>query len=275
VCNFVTRHPSVLAAQAAYLQLASGGRAIVGVAKGDSAVGMIGRKPQKHDEFVADARLLRDYLNLGTASTGGYQTQLGWLAGTGYRPVPIEMACAGPRSLRAAAALADRIQLTVGAPPERIRWAVDVIEEGLAAAGRRRSDVKIGALVPLIVDTDRAAAAEKLRTGVAVIAHMASLPGMDLSTQPERLRRVTARLRDAYSYDHHHMEQVNPMRDLVDAEFAAWYGIGGPPGYVAERMAQMVELGIDYFFLGSIPRADRETLAAKVMPQIRKLSPGR
>jgi alkanesulfonate monooxygenase SsuD/methylene tetrahydromethanopterin reductase-like flavin-dependent oxidoreductase (luciferase family) len=152
---------------------------------------------------------------------------------------------------------------------------MDVIEEGLAAAGRKRSDVKIGALVPLIVDDDRAAAAEKLRTGVAVIAHMASLPGIDLSTQPERLRRVTSKLRDAYSYDHHHMEQVNPMRDLVDAEFAAWYGIGGPPSYVAERMAELVGLGLDYFFLGTIALPERERLAAKVMPEIRKLSAGR
>ena len=89
--------------------------------------------------------------------------------------------------------------------------------------------------------------------------------------QPERLRRVTTRLREAYSYRHHNMEQANPMRDLVDAEFAAWYGIGGPPDYIVERMGELVELGIDFFFLGSLPLAEREILAAKVMPQVRRI----
>ena len=275
VVTTVTRHPSVLANLIAPLQLLSNGRAILGLGKGDSAVAMIGKRPQKHDEFVANTKLLRVYLHGKSTRLGEYDSELKWLKGSDYTPVPIEIACSGPRTLGAAAALADRIQLSVGTPTERIRWALEVIDEGLAAAGRRRSDIKIGALVPLCVDPSRSAAAERLRTGVAVIAHMASLPGIDLSTQPERLRRVTTRLREAYDYQHHNMEQANPMRNLVDAEFADWYGIGGPPAYIVERLGQLVELGIDYFFLGSIPLAEREVLAAKIMPEIRRIEPRR
>ena len=273
VVNMVARHPAALANLAAPLQLASGGRAILGIGKGDSAVGMIGRGPQKHDEFVANTRLLRTFLAGESVRLGHYESSLAWLKGLPYTPVPIEIACAGPRTIAAAAALADRIQLTVGAAPERIRWALDIIDRALAGAGRSRSEVKIGALVPLVVDADRKAAAERLRTGAAVIAHMAALPGIDLSTQPEKLRRVTERLREAYSYRHHNMEQANPMRDLVDAEFADWYGIGGPADYVTERLGELAGLGLDFFFLGTIPAAEREVLADKVMPVIRAIEP--
>lgn len=273
IVTTVTRHPATLANLAAPLQLVSGGRAILGIGKGDSAVGMIGRGPQKHDEFVENTRLLRTFLAGDSVRLGQYESSLAWLKGLPYTPVPIEVACAGPRTIAAAAALADRIQLTVGAAPERIRWALDIIERALAEAGRSRRDVKIGALVPLVVDPDRNVAAERLRTGAAVIAHMSALPGIDLSQQPERLRRVTERLREAYSYRHHNMEQVNPMRDLVDAEFADWYGIGGPASYVVERMGALVELGLDFIFLGTIPAAEREVLAGDVMPVIRALEP--
>jgi 5,10-methylenetetrahydromethanopterin reductase len=271
IVTMVTRYPSVLANLAAPLQLASNGRAILGIGKGDSVVAMVGKRPQKHDEFVSNATLLRAFLHRETVRLGSYDSSLAWLAGQDYAPVPIEIAGAGARTLAAAATLADRIQLTVGAPPERIRWALDIIGAALADSGRDRREVHIGALVPLCVDASRTVAAERLRTGTAVIAHMASLPGMDLSTQPDKLRQVTTRLRHAYDYEHHNMEQANPMRDLVDAEFADWYGIGGPPAYITERLGELVELGIDYFVLGTVPRAEREILAAEVMPRIRKL----
>jgi 5,10-methylenetetrahydromethanopterin reductase len=188
--------------------------------------------------------------------------------------VPLEIMCSGPKSLHAAAALADRITLSVGAAPERIRWALERIDEGLRDAGRSRADVKVGAFLPLCLDDSRSNAAERLRTAVALTAHMASLPGMDLDGQPERLRRVTRQLRDAYDYRNHNLQPDNPHGRSVDPEFASWYGIGGPPAYVVERMGQLVEAGLSYIFLGKTPLGEREALADKVMPVVRKLRPG-
>jgi len=31
------------------------------------------------------------------------------------------------------------------------------------------------------------------------------------------------------------MEEANPMRHLVDVDFADWCGIGGRPAYISER----------------------------------------
>ena len=41
----------------------------------------------------------------------------------------------------------------------------------------------------------------------------------------------------------------------------------------AERMGELAELGLDFFFLGTIPAAEREVLASEVMPVIRALEP--
>src|SRR5579872_3697712 len=58
VTNTVTKHPSVVASAMAAVQILSAGRAICGVGKGDSSLGVIGRGPQRHDEFVENTSML-------------------------------------------------------------------------------------------------------------------------------------------------------------------------------------------------------------------------
>jgi hypothetical protein len=99
---------------------------------------------------------------------------------------------------------------------------------------------------------------------------MSSFSGIDLSRQPEIMRRTTEKLRHGYDYRFHRAdvpaENANTM--LVDEEFADWFGIGGPPGYVVERLAELAQLGVSYFgtaFIG----AERERFARDVMPAVR------
>lgn len=56
--NFVTRNPGVIASGILPIQILSGGRAICGVASGDSAVAVVGRRPQRVKEFALDLGLL-------------------------------------------------------------------------------------------------------------------------------------------------------------------------------------------------------------------------
>jgi 5,10-methylenetetrahydromethanopterin reductase len=268
--NFVTRHPSVIANGIAGVQLASGGRAICGIATGDSALGVIGRRPQKLAEFVEDATALRRYLHGQTVRLGGWDSSLRWLGEVeAYTPVPIEVMCSGPRALAAAASVADRITLTVGAAPERIAWALDVLDEALAAAGRGRGDVEVGAFVALALDDDRGRAVERLRVRVKGQAHMASHRGVDLDAQPERLRGVTRRLREEYDYRHHDVRPDNPLGQLIEPEFADWFGVGGSPAYAVERLGRLAEAGLGYVFVAGLLPEERERLAADVMPQLK------
>jgi 5,10-methylenetetrahydromethanopterin reductase len=266
--NFVLRHPAVVANAIAGVQLASSGRAICGVATGDSALGVVGRRPQRIAEFGADAAMLRAYLRGETAQAGEWASRIDWLDTVDYVPVPIEVMCSGPRAIGVAAAVADRVTLTVGAAPERIAWALETLDAGLATAGRTRADVEVGAYVGVVVDDDRERAVERLRVRVKGIAHMASFPGVDLDVQPERLRAVTSRLRTAYDYRHHNVRADNPLGALVEPEFADWFGIGGPSARVVQRLGELERAGLSYVFVAGLLGDELERFASEVIPQL-------
>src|SRR6266478_9694 len=98
---------------------------------------MIGRGPQRHAEFVEQTQMLRTYLRGETVRLGEAESRLEWLdAFPAFTPVPLEVMASGPRSLQFAGRTADRILLGVGAAPERVGWAIDQVDAGLAESGR-------------------------------------------------------------------------------------------------------------------------------------------
>ena len=270
--NFVTRDPGVIASAIAPVQVLSGGRAVCGIARGDSAVAMAGRAPQRQAELVRDLERLRTYLARGTVKLPERESRLEWLGELEYERVPIELVCSGPRTIALAARVADRVGLSVGGHPERIRWAIRIIEQALAEAGRSREELTVVAFVPLAVGDDRASARAALKSRVSGWAHMSSFRGIDLEQQPPILRRVTRALRDSYDYGHHRSATggENPNDRAIDEEFADWFGIGGPPSYLLDRLGALVELGVDGFGIVLGP-GERERFARDVMPPLRKV----
>jgi 5,10-methylenetetrahydromethanopterin reductase len=270
--NFVTRNPGVVAAGILPVQIVSDGRAICGVAAGDSAVAAAGKKPQRIADMERDIGYLKTYLAGAEVDLDGRTSRLEWSDVLTWQPIPIQMACSGPRSIALAARVADRICLGVGSNVDRLAWAMSIIEEQLEAAGRDRNSVRIGIFAPLAITDDRAGGRATIRTRVAAWAHMQSGKGVDLSQQPEILRKVTAQLRDGYDYRFHRPDAPaeNPNSAICDEEFGDWMGVGGPATYVLDRLGAMVESGID-FFMTALPMAEREQFAAHVMPALRQL----
>jgi len=268
--NFLTRDPGVVASSLLPLQVISGGRAICGIASGDSAASAAGRRPQRIDAMARDLAALRAYLHGGEAVVGDHATRIEWATGLSIPPPPIQMACSGPRAIALAARLADRIYLGIGTNPERMAWALRIIDDAAAEAGRDRSEVRVGAFAPLAITRDRPSGRASIRTRVAAWAHMCSGRGTDLSQQPEILRRVTSVLRDGYDYNFHHpgAPAENPNTAVCDEEFGDWMGIGGPPSYVVDRLGELVSMGVD-FFVTALPLAEKDLFAAEVMPQVR------
>jgi alkanesulfonate monooxygenase SsuD/methylene tetrahydromethanopterin reductase-like flavin-dependent oxidoreductase (luciferase family) len=271
--NFVTRDPGVVASAIAPLQILSAGRAVCGIARGDSAVALAGRKPQRHDDMARDLDLIRSYLHRETVNFGDRESRLEWIGSLAYTPVPIEMVCSGPRAIALAATKADRIGLSVGGNPERVRWALAIIDAALDAAGRTRDDVRIGAYLPIAVTDTRAEGRTQIRYRVPGWAHMSSFHGNDLSSQPEIMRNVTARLREGYDYRYHRADVPldNPNTRQIDEEFGDWFGIGGPPTYVAERLHELVELGVTAF-VSALGGEEHSRFAADVIPVVRRLA---
>ena len=279
--NFVTRDPGVIASAIAPIQILSGGRAICGIARGDSAVALAGLKPQRNADLARDLDLVRRYLGRETVFFGDRESRLEWLGPAErelglqrYEPTPIELVCSGPRSIALAATCADRIGLSIGANPERMRWALAIIDAALDVAGRSRADVRIGAYVPVAVTDTRDAGRAEIKYRVAGWAHMSSFAGNDLAAQPEIMRRVTARLREGYDYRFHRADVPldNPNTRQIDEAFGDWFGIGGPPAYVAERLHELVELGARTFVTSLVGR-EHERFATEVIPQLRTRRP--
>ena len=131
--NFVTRDPGVIASAIAPIQLLSGGRAMCGIARGDSAVAMAGQRPQRQEPLDRDLAMLRAYLDRGEVAFPERTSRLEWIGDLAYEPVPIEMVCSGPNAIALAARRADRIGLSVGANSERIAWALRIIEKSSTA----------------------------------------------------------------------------------------------------------------------------------------------
>jgi alkanesulfonate monooxygenase SsuD/methylene tetrahydromethanopterin reductase-like flavin-dependent oxidoreductase (luciferase family) len=270
--NFVTRNPGVIASAIAPIQILSRGRAVCGIARGDSAVAMAGERPQRQEGFERDLSMLRAYLNRDDVVFPDRRSRLEWIGELPYERVPIHVVCSGPKSIALAGRLADEIGLSVGCNPERIGWALRILDEALDRAARGRDAVRVGAFVPIAITGDRPSGRAALRGRVAGWAHMSSFAGNDLTQQPEVMRRVTSVLRDTYDYRYHRpgAPPENPNNAAVDEEFADWFGIGGPPSYLVERLGALVGLGIDGFTT-ALGRDERELFAAQVMPQLRTL----
>jgi 5,10-methylenetetrahydromethanopterin reductase len=269
--NFVTRHPGVVAAGIVPIQILSGGRAICGVASGDSAVAAAGKRPQRTADMERDLEYLRTFLGNGEVVYGnGKASRLEWADDLSWQHLPIQMACSGPKSIAVASRLADRICLGIGTNPQRVAWALQIIEEGLHASDRDRDAIRVGVFAPIAITPDRVSGRAQIRTRVSAWAHMQS--GGDLSQQPEILRQVTSVLRDSYDYSFHRpgAPAENPNSAVCDEEFGDWMGIGGPVSYTIDRMGELVEMGVD-FFMTALPMPEREPFAALVMPALRKL----
>jgi 5,10-methylenetetrahydromethanopterin reductase len=269
--NFVTRNPGVVAAGIVPIQILSAGRAICGVASGDSAVAAAGKKRQGVADMDRDLGYLRTFLDRReVVFDDGRTSRLEWADDLTWDRLPIQMACSGPRSIALAARMADRICLGIGTNLDRVAWALKIVADGLEASGRHRDEIRVGVFAPIAITPDRKSGRAQIRTRVSAWAHMQS--GGDLSQQPEILRRVTSVLRDGYDYSFHRpgAPAENPNSAVCDEDFGDWMGIGGPVSYVIDHMGELVELGVD-FFMTALPMAEREPFAAEVMPALRKL----
>ncbi|MDX6649133.1 MAG: 5,10-methylenetetrahydromethanopterin reductase [Solirubrobacteraceae bacterium] len=235
VTNPVTRHPAVTASAAATLQVETGGRAVLGLGRGDSALEQIGRRPVSPAELEEATLAIQGYLSGAEVPLeGGGGSRIAWLPDPGVPKVPVAIAATGRRVIELAARHGDRIDFSVGAEPDRVRWAVDVAR---AAAGGR--ELSLGAFVNAAVNADRARARDLVRGNVAIFA------GFGAGGHPP---------------------------DLDDA-FVDRFAIAGPADEVTSRLRELAALGLDRVIvvpgsLGADPAlmaATEESLARDVI----------
>lgn len=248
VTNPVTRHPSVMASGFGTLQVLSGGRVVCGIGRGDSAVRHVGQQPAPvpvFREFVSD---LRGYL-AGQERYGSTLDVAAEAARRGHRQVPIEIASSGPRTRRVAIEHADRIAIGTGSDPEHVRRLVDEVTAELAAAGRDRGEVLIGAYFPAGLHSDLATArriASYITAKIANFSVMAGQGGEARKALPEWVRSVASGIGETYSY------AGDPGSNLaggVSTDLVDWMAVLGDADRVTAHLAALQDAGLDYVTL--------------------------
>src|SRR5688500_982321 len=94
--NPATRHPAVIASAIATIQVESHGRAFLGIARGDSAVAYIGRKPLALEQFETKLTQVQTYLSGETVDCDGFASQIQWIAQADQPKVRMSVAATGP-----------------------------------------------------------------------------------------------------------------------------------------------------------------------------------
>jgi 5,10-methylenetetrahydromethanopterin reductase len=167
--------------------------------------------------------------------------------------IPIYFAAMGPLTLRLAGRLADGVLLNVGASTEYVRWAVQQVRAGVAAAGRRPEDVTIAAWHSVYVGDGDASGLRRAREWLATVLSIPRqgellLEGANLDTSI--LEDIRARV-GAYP----HRGDPAAAAEFVPPAVAERLTIIGTVPTVRQRLQEYRSAGVDLPILG--PRALR------------------
>ena len=249
VTNPVTRHPAVTASAIATVQAESGGRAILGIGRGDSAVAKIGERAPSSKEFARYISQVQGFLSGEDVTLdNGVVSRNEWIARGGLPKVPVDVAATGPRVIEVGATLAESVTFAVGADPERLAWAAGHARQARIRAGLDPSALKLGAFLNVVVDRDFARARAMSRGTVGTIAHFSGMsPGATAGMRPED-RAVAQKIGEAYDMSHHARGDAGHAKYLDDA-FVDRFAIAGPPTHCLSRFEELLELGLDHLII--------------------------
>jgi 5,10-methylenetetrahydromethanopterin reductase len=296
VTNPLTRHPAVTAAAAATLQAISGGRAVLGIGRGDSALAYLGYAPvglAAFDRVLHDLQTLLcggevpfggsvagvdapslDSLSLGDRPGG---TRLQWLP-EGMAKVPLDVAATGPKVIAMAAPIAERLTVSVGAMPERVSWALDLARAARAGHGLADDGIAYGAHIVVICHPDREVVRQSAETFVTPLARFQVIQRDAAGPKSAEDDRNFEAIRKGYDMTKHAQRDTDHGKVVggaIDEGFIDRFAVTGTPDQCTERLLELVELGVERFICvgpGIHPEAaapGRTLFASEVIPQVR------
>lgn len=295
VTNPFTRHLAVTAASAAAVQAVSGGRAVLGLGRGDSALAYLGRGPVRLAAFERSLndlqRLLRgeeitfgepgatgdppslDTMSLGARPEG---VALRWLP-EGLPKVPLDVAATGPKVIQMSAPVAERVTFSVGAIPERIDWALELARTARARHGVTDTSISYGAQVVVVCHTDAEAALEVATNFAAPLARFQVIQGKAAGPQDAVDAENFAAIRKGYDMTKHGSisERKRLIGESLTPDFVRRFAVVGPPDHCLERLLDLARRGLERFFIvgpGFYPESwgdARNLFAREVMPALR------
>ncbi len=285
VTNPVSRNPAVLASLHAALHELSGGRMILGLGRGDSALRRLGERPATLGEFKARAALIHRLANGEEVAytparpsdedwhiqgTDDVSLQIKWAGGA---RIPLYIAGYGPKILRWVGQCCDGAFLQI-ADLDTVEWLIGFIRAGAEDAGRDLSEIDIVVCTPSWISDDLHDACNRVRGFPAYVANHVTdmLRFHDRGAIPASLLQCVE-AKAQYDYREHTQSGADHASYVSDA-LAESYTIVGTAARCAEKIRALGALGVTQiclYYLGysdADVRTTTEAYARDVMPHI-------
>jgi 5,10-methylenetetrahydromethanopterin reductase len=297
VTNPLTRHRAVTAASIATLQEISGGRAVLGIGRGDSALAYLGHAPVRVAAFEKALVELQTLLSGGRASFGAVSADaeappleslslgdrptdfgLSWLP-EDLPKVPLDVAATGPKVIEMAAVLAEQVTFSVGAVPERVDWAIGVAEAARAKKGVT-TPISYGAQIVVLCHRDREAALEMAVSGASSLGRFQVIQGAPAGPMSAEDAANFERIRTGYDMNKHSkLTAAKIIGESLDRGFVDRFTIAGTPDHCIARIGELIRCGLDRLVVvgpGFYPDgvgAKQSLFATEVMPALKGMVP--
>lgn len=266
VTNPITRNLAVTAAAAASVQAVSGGRAVLGLGRGDSALAWLGNAPVGLAAFERAIRTLQALLageavdfamlesdaeaaSAETLSLGDRPgaARLKWLP-EGLPKVPLDVAATGPKVIAMAAPLCERLTYSLGAMPERIAWALDIARAARVSAGLPPEGPSHGAQVVVVCNPNEEAALALATSFVQPLARFQVIQGTGAG--PFAPGDVEALMAIRREYDmNRHADVTGGNRltggTVLPPDFVRRFAVVGNPAHCLARLRELLACGLD------------------------------
>lgn len=259
VTNPQTRHPGIVAVNAATLEELAPGRTILGIGAGDRPLRELGLRPARllelHESIVAVRRLLAgEHL---TCDGAGFRMDDAHLRfGSSYR-IPVFISASGPKTLELAGEIADGVIFLGGLFRDGVEYGLEHIERGARKAGRTRPHVSVfgyGA-----IDDDDPAGALKTASSIAAwfpqtAPFYCDMAGLDPA--------ITAEVKAQYAGGE--FQEALAAASIMPESFVRKMAFAGNSDQALGHLQTLADLGVDsvtLFPLGSKRSETVETFA--------------
>jgi 5,10-methylenetetrahydromethanopterin reductase len=300
VTNSVTRHAAATANSITSVNRVSGGRAVLGIGRGDSALAHLGRAPARLKQFERYLKQLQAYLrgdgvpfeeidiphefappmselHLHDAPP---DSRIGWIAEgikkDGARAkVPMEVAASGPKVIAMSALHAERVMFTLGADVGRLQWGIELAKKTRRDAGLDPDAIAFGAYINMGCHTDVEKARGLVRGGLTTFARFSVMHGKANGPVSEKDRAQLETLISNYDMKQHTRADSRQAGTLAD-DFVDRFAIVGSPDRCIERLNELKALGLDKVAISGGTRGasaedatvGRELVAKHVLPAL-------
>ena len=254
VTNPVTRHPSVTANAISAVNDLSGGRAVLGIGTGDSAVRSLQVGPATVDRLEQSVTAIRA-LTLGQeAPFDGAILQHRWAT----RGVPVYVTAEGPRTLRMAGRAADGVVMHTAAQPDIVAESIAAVHEGAREAGRDPADVDVWVFIKLGIADTREEAVDGIKMSLAASVNHSFRHTLAGKHVPDELVPAIRELMVRYQTQAH-VKADGANHSLTDElgltdYLANRFGVVGTPEQCVARIRALGGVGVDGVIFGVFGR---------------------